>query len=123
MKRILYFINNQHGFYLPYVLFIFNILLVLITANVSSYKNEIHITENTLEYIQLETLIQMGYVSFLEDYEPLEIGYEDSFYYQFPYGDVEMRYVQHSEHIINVQWKINTEQIPVFFLTKRLSLE
>jgi len=60
MKSRLSFMNNEAGFYLPYVMFIITIVIILITANIQSYKSDIYITDRQVEHIIIESLFQLG---------------------------------------------------------------
>ncbi|SHF60805.1 competence type IV pilus minor pilin ComGG [Ornithinibacillus halophilus] len=120
MKKLYRIINDEKGYYLSYVMLITTILLLLITSTIGIYRNEIQITENTIEQIKLETLIQMGFASFKRDYIQLEIGEENNLQYEFPDGNVEIQFIQHSETEVNMNMIIRTEAIPRYIVTKRI---
>ncbi|MEC2158427.1 hypothetical protein [Virgibacillus halodenitrificans] len=86
-KRSLSTITNQKGFILPMVLFTISIFFILITATITSYQNEIHMSEAHLERIKMHTLLQMGFQSLMEEYDdPSALPH--ILYYSFLQGEV-----------------------------------
>lgn len=88
MKKRLSFINNQSGFFLPYVLFITSLVFIFITSNISIYQNELQITDRQVEQLKIETLFQMGRAKLKENIEMFEAG--NTATYLFQDGSVEI---------------------------------
>lgn len=88
MKKRLSFINNQSGFFLPYVLFITSLVFILITSNISIYQSELQITARQVEQLKIETLFQMGRAKLKENIEMFEAGNKAT--YLFRDGSVEI---------------------------------
>ncbi|MFC4022799.1 hypothetical protein ACFOUV_03100 [Oceanobacillus longus] len=86
MRKLLSTTNNQHGFILPYVLFITTLALILITAHIHSYQLGIEITDRYVQQLKMETLFQMGRERIKTDID--EIAVPGTLNYNFPYGEV-----------------------------------
>ncbi|MGJ9456961.1 hypothetical protein [Oceanobacillus sp. CF4.6] len=86
MRKLLSTTNNQHGFILPYVLFITTLALILITAHIQSYQRGMEITDRYLQQLKMETLFQMGRERIKSDID--EITVPGTLDYNFPYGEV-----------------------------------
>ncbi|WP_088050629.1 hypothetical protein [Virgibacillus dakarensis] len=91
MKKQLSFINKQHGFFLPYVLFITAIVLFVLTVNTNTYKNDIRIIHNHLEQLKIETLVQMGREKFKVE-TGTHTDERGTVSYSFPPGNVKIIY-------------------------------
>src|SRR5690625_7920843 len=72
MKRYSFSMNNEAGFFLPYVLFITTLIFIIITANINTYQKEILISKMHSDQIQFETLFQMGHVTLKKEAQILE---------------------------------------------------
>src|SRR5699024_12696616 len=97
MKKQLSFITNQHGFFLPYVLFIPGLVFIIITASISIYKQDITLTHRLVEQTNIKSLEQMGSVSFKQNFE--EMTYPaDTVNYSFADETVKITY-----DVLNVQ--------------------
>ncbi|SDQ50433.1 hypothetical protein SAMN05216231_1731 [Virgibacillus salinus] len=123
MKKQLSFTGNSRGFILPYVLFIIAIALIIITASINMYQNEIQITNNQIDQLKIETLIQMARTTFKEE---LLLGKEmnsNPVYYQFPYGYVQVDYIELDEKEYHLFFNITTDSEATFTITNRLHLE
>jgi hypothetical protein len=94
--------NNETGFFLPYVLFITTLLFIVITASIKTYQQDTYLTHHYLDQLRAETIVQIGLTKFKEDYLPNE---ETSLKvnYNFLDGDVTIVY-----HLINeVEYKLH----------------
>ncbi|MFD1363064.1 hypothetical protein [Lentibacillus salinarum] len=72
---------------MPYVLFVIALALIIITANIDSYQDEIRITHNQTEQLKIETLLQMARTQFKDDIMN-ESETEGEMSYDLPYGHV-----------------------------------
>ncbi|HLR75272.1 MAG TPA: competence type IV pilus minor pilin ComGG [Virgibacillus sp.] len=108
MKKQLSFMNNS-GFILPYVLFIITIILIVLSASIHIYKQEINMTHHHIEQLKIETLIQMSIMAFKDDYlnDSLDSG---SVTYNFPYGTVHTDYSVETTSTILMQLTIRTDE-------------
>lgn len=91
MRKQSRFLCNQSGFFLPYVLGITVIIIFATVTHINLYQQDIKVTHQHLEQLKIETLIQMGYQKFQEEYpvvdsDQFEVGYS------FPHGTVNLRY-------------------------------
>ncbi|WHX27503.1 hypothetical protein QNH47_06510 [Virgibacillus halodenitrificans] len=86
-KRFLSTITNQRGFILPVVLFTISIFFILITATITSYQNEIHMSEAHLERVKMHTLLQMSFQLVMEEYDDLS-ALPHTLHYSFLQGEV-----------------------------------
>src|SRR5699024_12147737 len=67
MKNKLFYITNQHGFFLPYVLFIVSLTFIIVSTNIKIYNNEIQMMNHLTEQIKIETLLNMGRTKFTKE--------------------------------------------------------
>jgi len=105
--------NNEAGFFLPYVLFITTLIFIIITANMHIYQQEILISNMHSEQIQMETLFQMGYVAFKKEVRLLEedTGKRE---YDFPVGTVQINYREVSKNKYRLLFTIYTNDNAVY---------
>ena len=122
MRRRFSFITSQSGFFLPYVLFITAIVLFIVTANVNIYRQDVLLTHQHINQLRIETLIQMAYKKFEEEYIPLELDTIDM-EYNFPYGVVQMKYVKLDDTEYNLRVSIVTSSNFEYTLLKTKSFE
>ncbi|WP_375050429.1 hypothetical protein [Virgibacillus sp. JSM 102003] len=122
MKRQLLFTGSSKGFILPYVLFIIAISLIIITASINMYQNEIQITHNQINQLKIETLLQMARTSFKEEVL-LGNDLDNPIHYQFPYGDVDVEYIVYNEKEYLLLFSIKTDSNATFLISSRLWLE
>gem|GEM_PF-1737572 len=108
LKNTLSFTTDQQGFVLPYVLFFIALALIIMTANIGLYQNEIRITENQTEQLKIETLLQMARTQFKEDVVD-QPNSNHALTYAFPYGDVIVEYTQLSEKKYHLYFTIRTD--------------
>lgn len=98
--------NNEKGFFLPYVLFITTIVFLLLTMSIKKYHQEIDMTYHHMEQLRIETLFQMAReelkLQILKD--PQSSG---SVAYNFPDGYVKVTYhelqTEHYKLLLSVQ--------------------
>ncbi|OZU89980.1 hypothetical protein CIL03_02265 [Virgibacillus indicus] len=121
MRKQLFFINNEKGFFLPYVLFIISIIFIVITANITNYKNEIYITDAYLEQLKIETLFQMGHAELKEDVKNSE-DMIDKKSYIFPDGNVEISLISFTEEIFHFDFNISTRKHPQYSIIHYMSI-
>ncbi|MEW9677521.1 hypothetical protein ABRT01_15270 [Lentibacillus sp. L22] len=95
MKNRSCFTNNQRGFIFPYVLFITAIILLVVTAKVSAYQNDIRISHNHENQLTIETLVQMGHEQFKQEMNK-HPGKKGHVSYHYPPGNVTITYTQKS---------------------------
>lgn len=96
MKKQSFFMNNESGFFLPYVLFITTLIFLTVTMSVRTYQHEIEITHHLVDQLRAETMMQMGLAlfeknDFPEGAEPFHVTYD------FPDGEVTIKYEYMSE--------------------------
>lgn len=112
MKKQLFFLTNENGFSLPYVLFIITISFVVITTNIKLYYNEISMTHHQTEQIKIETLIQMGIAKFRENIKhdnDVKMIESDSTY-TFPSGSVEVNIISQDKSNTHIRLYITTDE-------------
>lgn len=91
MKKRLTYFKSDKGFYLPYVLFVSVIALSFITTSIIVYNNELHVSNQLMEQIEAETLIQMGRAKLIDEatYVGESLGEVE---YVFPSGEIKIKY-------------------------------
>lgn len=119
LKRSLFSISNQHGFILPYVLFITALTFILIVASINIYHDEIHITQKQTQQLKIETLFQMGHSKFKESLLTSKTTVSPVTY-NFPYGKVVIKYVKMNENEYHLYFTINTDKGSTFTRPNRL---
>lgn len=120
MKGPLHFINNDHGFVLPYVLFIAAFILIVLSANIQTYEHDIYMTEQHLEQLRIESILQMGHISLKNDL----INDNDlkSASYSFPYGELDVEIVRLDQNTFHVFKNVITKNKSKYKLTKHITL-
>lgn len=113
---------NERAFYLPYVLIVSVITLAIITTTVIIYENEMKITNNLLEQLEIETLFQMARDKFIEDrmYNEETNGQIN---YTFPNGTVHINYSFVEENIVEVQFHAVTTNQYALNITHEIKIE
>lgn len=91
MKKRSCIINNETGFFLPYVLFITALVFVIITASIRSYQHEVDMTHHHIEHLKAETIVQTAFATFIQNELPTDQSklHVD---YAFPDGEVTLVY-------------------------------
>ena len=114
--------NNEAGFFLPYVLFITTLIFIIITANINTYQKEILISKMHSDQIQFETLFQMGHVAFKKEAQILEenTGKLD---YNFPTGAVHITYRAVSKDKYRLLFTIYTSDNAVYSMKTWVTIE
>ncbi len=105
MKKRLFFITGEGGFFLPYVLFIAALVFMMLTASTNIYKNDIEITHGLAEQLQIKTLRQMGEHQFKKSLNQLDDS-SGNMAYTFPNGAVRVHY----------EWIKKTELVFIFYM-------
>lgn len=120
MRKQLSFMTNTKGFFLPYVLFVTAFVFIIITANINIYTNDIQITHNHLDQLDIETLVQMGRTKFKEELSTIdsEAGTKT---YVFPNGNVEITYELFSEMQYDLELTVYTNKDLVYSVKYRAS--
>ena len=121
MRKQSYFINKEDGFFLPFVMFIISIIFIVITANIATYRNDIHITDNYLEQLKIETLFQMGHGALKEDLENSD-KIIDKKSYSFPEGNVEISLISSSDEKFIYDFIISTNKHPHYALIHQMNV-
>ncbi|WP_090232222.1 competence type IV pilus minor pilin ComGG [Lentibacillus halodurans] len=122
MKKSLLTTINQRGFVLPYVLFVIALAIIIVTANVHLYQDEIRITHNQSEQLKIETLFQMARMQFKEDiFNQNESNSTMS--YVFPYGNVLIEYAELSELQYHLFFTIQTDTGITHSIINRIKLK
>ncbi|MGY0692926.1 hypothetical protein ACW2QC_09085 [Virgibacillus sp. FSP13] len=109
MKNKSSYINRQGGFILPYVLFIVAIVLLVLTTKVNMYQNDIHIANNHIEQLEIETLLQMGRAKFVDEFSIETIKETGNKTYTFPPGIVKITYTRINEMEYQLLFQISTK--------------
>lgn len=103
MRKKLSFITNEHGYFLPFVLFFTTIILLIIIGSINNYHNELTMSHRLHEQIKIETLYQMGLAQFKKDIaligESDTILWAREFAYQFPYGHVDITFERKGDYL------------------------
>ncbi|GAA0602506.1 hypothetical protein GCM10009001_19320 [Virgibacillus siamensis] len=122
MKKRFEFITDRNGFILPYVLFTTALVIIIVTASIQLYKNELQITERQTEQLKIETLFQMGRAQFIESLQDHNLP-ESPVTYHFPYGDVAIQYkiLDTNEH--HLYFTITTNRQSVISLPHQLAAD
>ncbi|PAV29073.1 hypothetical protein CIL05_13950 [Virgibacillus profundi] len=122
MKKQLFSISNEQGFFLPYVLFIISLVFIIITTNINSYRNDIHITESHMEQLKIETLFQMGRTSLLEELKKEQTPIEKVTYI-FPEGTVEIKIASETNGRSKLDFFLETNNDSNYLITNYLIAE
>lgn len=99
MRKYLQHIKNSDGFYLPLVLSVTAFVLIFLTTFIYMYKNDLVLSQLSLQQIEAETLIQMSRKEFMDEDKSAfpSIG---EINYVYPTGDVTIQYEQEA----NDEW-------------------
>jgi len=121
MIKKLFITNNENGFILPYVLFITAIVIIIVTANISIYRNDIVITENQLEQIKIETLFQMGRTKLKKEMVNQEEETSDVSY-SFPDGIVKITINSSNSPVYKLYFTITTNNNATYTVANTLQI-
>lgn len=113
--------TNEKGFMLPYILLIILLTFVCLSASVHIYNNEINLTQSHIDRLKIETLIQMAYTEFKDDFSQFELEREEV-YYRYPDGHVTITYTIFNESLANLYFYVETESNAVYTVTKLINL-
>lgn len=106
---------------LPYVLFVIALAFVVITTSVHLYQDELRITHNQTEQLKIETLLQMARTQFKEDVFNTHES-DGTISYEFPYGDVQIKYAKLNEKTYRLHFSIQTDTGAAHSIMNRLSI-
>ncbi|HLR08249.1 MAG TPA: hypothetical protein VK136_03160 [Bacillota bacterium] len=107
MKKLSFSIHDQHGFFLPSILFVTTLALVVLSVSIQMYRNELEITHNQIEQLRVETLLQMGREQFIDDRNKNQLKV-NPVVYSFPHGEIEIQYLQLEEDLYQLHNTIST---------------
>jgi len=121
LRKSLSFTTDQKGFVFPYVLFFIALALIIITANVHVYQDEIRITQHQTEQLKIETLLQMARTQFKEDVsaKPETVT---TISYEYPYGDVVVEYTRQTKQVYHLYFRIQTDNGATHSVFNRMTL-
>src|SRR5690625_1142105 len=122
MKKQLYFINNESGVFLPYVLFIATILFIVIFASINMYQKEMKLTYQNMEQLKIEKLFQKGYEKFTQEYSLNKLQKNLTVQYMFPDGDVSIKYIHLNESEGQLHFEIVTKENSLMSIIKPIKL-
>lgn len=97
MRKLLHITKQEEAFFLPIVLMISILVLSGIMTSIIIYKNELQITEQLVNQIEAETLLQMALEEFSND-EKNRNEKMGQIIYNFPNGDAIVDYELVEEH-------------------------
>ncbi len=119
MKKYYDFTRRESGFILPYVLVIVTIALIVMTASIKIYEQEFKVTHHYLEQIKIETLMQMAYVQFHEDYDMNEAS-QIRTEYEFPSGSVDVTYSPITDEPDTLYFVVDTDKATRYTFLKKI---
>lgn len=102
MKKSLHFMNNDNGFILPSILFIIVIMFIVLTTNIKIYYHDQFITEQHLEQLKIETIVQMGRLMVKK--ELIKAPNTEKVHYTFPDGNITIEIIpmDHAEYHLHL---------------------
>lgn len=101
--------NNTSGFMLPYVLLIVSIIFIVATANINIYEQEIEITEQYIEQLKVESLLQMAHDKFRNEHSSIKAD-RLTVEYDLPSGLVIVSYTIVEEKLKHLHFEIFTDK-------------
>lgn len=113
--------HNDKGYIFPFVLFVALVMFSAVTASILIYRNEIMISNQILEQMTAETIVQMSVHRFKEE-KPFIILPTGTISYQFPSGSVEVFYEPIEPNYYNLILTIETNKKKTFSIQKRLHI-
>lgn len=113
--------TNDKGFIFPYVVFIILITFICITTSAVIFTNELDMTQNHIDQLKIETLIQMAYTQFNEEFPPFEHEQEEVHYW-YPDGDVKITYTILNDSQVNLYFFVQTVNNDIYTVTKLMSI-
>src|SRR5699024_6088274 len=121
MKKQFVIMTNNKGFILPSLLLIIFVTFISITTSAIIFTNELVMTQNNIDQLKIETLIQMTYTQFNEEFPPFEQEQEEV-HYLFPYGDVKITYTILNDSQVNLYFFVQTDNDDIYTVTKLISI-
>lgn len=108
MKESYFQMTNEHGMFLPFVLFIALILFSVITTLTLIYKNEVKVSAQLWEQMKAETIVQMSKRKFIAEQLYLESD-AGTTVYSFPSGEAVITYTKMEDHLYILALDIMTD--------------
>jgi hypothetical protein len=116
MKKQLHSTTKEKGFILPSVLFLTTLVLLYFSSSLITYKHDIQITYNMVEQVKSQSLFQMAYVQYKNDYLSQNI-IEENVAYSFPIGNVIVNTTT-TDNIIQLEFIMQTDNDFSYAVTK-----
>lgn len=116
MRKVSFSITNDKGFILLHVLFIISLLFIIVSYGVSSYRNEVYITQRQVEQITVESIFQMARESYKRDLATSE-EIINNITYEFPQGGTDISILSANDSYLKLSFKIYFPDEPVKFFT------
>src|SRR5690625_7303494 len=86
MKRYFQFIISERGFTYPFIVLIISLILIVLFKSIEQYKQDIIMTENHLEHLRFDTIVQMSLDHLKRDLsQDKELK---NVFYAFPEGEI-----------------------------------
>lgn len=123
MQKKYLFIKEEKGFILPFVLVISLIIILLVTTSIKMYQSELLITQNLIDQIKIDTIIQMSLERLKDDLNDKNHS-EAQFTYTFPQGDEV--YIQSTfleDNTVNLTYEIIISQTEQYQVTQLYSFD
>lgn len=121
MKKRCVLIFNERGYILPSIILMIFIALIGLTATISIYHEEMEMTKSHIEQLKIDTLIQMAYTKFKENYPFIE-QYHEEVHYSFKDGDVSLTYTVLDDLRVNVYVYVETDNNAYHSTRKMITL-
>lgn len=123
MKKLSHFTENEQGFILPLVLIVSLIIIMLMTTVIKIYQNELKITQNLIEQIEIDTIIQMSFEQVKNDLMNTEQT-EGEFVFTLPQqSQAKIQYHFLESDIVNLHYKIKLANEELYEVTQIYSIK
>ncbi|MEN2765992.1 hypothetical protein [Ornithinibacillus xuwenensis] len=120
MKKSLSIIRNQKGITFPSVLLLTSLVLLHLSFSIISFSHDIRITANHMEQIKAQTLFQIGYERYEEEF--LQKKDFRSTTYESPDGVNHINISQMADNTLLLHFNIVTNEDYHYTVTKKLNL-
>ncbi|WP_010096979.1 hypothetical protein [Ornithinibacillus scapharcae] len=110
--------HHEKGLVLPSVLFLTTFVLLYFTNNLLAYNHDIRITQNLIEQVKAQTIFQMSYTQYVENYLQGVTPVTD---YVYPDGKADIKLVDTGD-IPLLHFAIQTNNDFHYFVTKHFDL-
>jgi len=89
LKRDFQFIISERGFTYPFIVLIISLILIVLFKSIEQYKQDIIMTENHLEHLRFDTIVQMSLDHLKRDLsQDKELK---NVFYAFPEGEANIK--------------------------------